>query len=139
MTLNVKIIYAYKKTEGKFMNIKQATQSNRHAVVIGASIAGLLAARVLSDHFEQVTLIERDQLSEQMGVRKGVPQGQHVHALLAKGEVILTELFPGLFEALTQNGAVRFTPADIRSYQFGIWKTRFPSSIHLYSQSRPFL
>lgn len=121
------------------MNIKQATPSNQHAVVIGASIAGLLAARVLSDHFEQVTIIERDQLSEQVGVRKGVPQGQHVHALLAKGEAILTELFPGLFEALTLNGSVRFTPADIRSYQFGVWKTRFPSSIHLYSQSRPFL
>jgi 2-polyprenyl-6-methoxyphenol hydroxylase-like FAD-dependent oxidoreductase len=121
------------------MHIKQTTQSNQHAVVIGASIGGLLAARVLSDHFEQVTIIERDQLSEQVGTRKGVPQGQHVHALLAKGEAILTDLFPGLFEALTLNGAVCFTPADARVYQFGIWKPRFPSSIHLYSQSRPFL
>ncbi len=121
------------------MKIKQTTQSNQHAVVIGASMAGLLAARVLSDHFEQVTIIERDRLPEQVGVRKGVPQGQHVHALLAKGAVILNELFPGLFEALTQQGAVRFTPQDIRMYNMGTWNTRFPSSIHIYSQSRPFL
>jgi 2-polyprenyl-6-methoxyphenol hydroxylase-like FAD-dependent oxidoreductase len=121
------------------MNSKQTTQSNKHAVVIGASMAGLMAARVLSDHFEQVTIIERDHLPEQVDVRKGVPQGQHVHALLAKGAAILTELFPGLFEALTQHGAVRFTPQDIRSYTTGSWNTRFPSSIHIYSQSRPFL
>ena len=121
------------------MNIKQTMQSNKHAVVIGASMAGLVTARVLSDHFAQVTILERDQLPEQVEVRKGVPQGQHVHALLAKGAAILTDLFPGLFEALTQQGAVRFTPQDVRSYNFGIWNTRFPSSIAIYSQSRPFL
>lgn len=121
------------------MKIKQTTQSNQHAVVIGGSMAGLVAARVLSDHFQQVTIIGCDRLSQQVGVRKGVPQGQHVHALLAKGAAILTELFPGLFEALIQHGAVRFTPEDIRSYNLGTWNTRFPSSIHIYSQSRPFL
>jgi 2-polyprenyl-6-methoxyphenol hydroxylase-like FAD-dependent oxidoreductase len=121
------------------MKNRQATQSNRHAVVIGASMTGLVMARVLSDHFEQVTIIERDQLPEQVEARKGVPQGQHLHVLLAKGVAILTELFPGLFEALTQNGALRLTPADFSSYNFGTWNTRFPSSIHLYSQSRPFL
>jgi 2-polyprenyl-6-methoxyphenol hydroxylase-like FAD-dependent oxidoreductase len=114
-------------------------QSNQHAVVIGASMAGLVAARVLSDHFKLVTVIERDQLSEQVGVRKGVPQGQHVHVLLAKGAIILAELFPGLFEALTQNGAIGFTTTDVRQYRFGAWNKRFPSSIHLYSQSRPLL
>jgi hypothetical protein len=93
---------------------------------------------VLSDHFEQVPIIERDRLPEQVEVRKGVPQGQHVHALLAKGAVILAELFPGLFEALTRQGAIRFTPQDIRSYTMGTWNTRFPSTIHIYSQSRHF-
>src|SRR5579863_43377 len=111
------------------MNIQQATQSNRHAVVIGASMAGLLAARVLSDHFEQVTLIERDQLPREVVARKGVPQGQHLHALLAKGGDILTQLFPGLFESLTQDGAIRFTPADMKIYQSGAWNGQFPSSI----------
>jgi 2-polyprenyl-6-methoxyphenol hydroxylase-like FAD-dependent oxidoreductase len=120
------------------MNSKQIVQSNKHAVVIGASMTGLVAARVLSDHFEQVPIIERDRLPEQVEVRKGVPQGQHVHALLAKGAVILAELFPGLFEALTRQGAIRFTPQDIRSYTMGTWNTRFPSTIHIYSQSRHF-
>jgi len=121
------------------MKIKQATQGNKHAVVIGGSMAGLLAARVLSDHFQQVTIIERDQLPQQAEVRKGVPQGQHLHVLLAKGSAILGELFPSLFEALTQQGAVLYTREDIRSYDIGTWNTRFPSSIHIYSQSRPFL
>src|SRR5215469_6389376 len=98
------------------MKIKQTTQSAQHAVVIGGSMAGLLVARVLSDHFQQVTIIERDKLPEQAEVRKGVPQGQHVHALLAKGSAILGTLFPGLFEELTQQGAVLLTPEDIQSY-----------------------
>lgn len=63
-------------------------------------MAGLVAARVLLDHFEQVTIIERDQPPEQVKVPKGVPQGQHVHVLLAKRADILNELFPGLFETL---------------------------------------
>ncbi len=50
-----------------------------HAVVIGGSMAGLLAARVLSEHFERVTIIERDHLVDNAEPRKGVPQGRHVH------------------------------------------------------------
>ena len=53
----------------------QDTFDRHHAVVIGASMAGLLAARVLSDHFEQVTLIERDTLTADAEARKGIPQG----------------------------------------------------------------
>ncbi len=96
------------------MKIKQAKQSNQHAVVIGASMAGLLAARVLSEHFDQVTIIERDQLSEQVEPRKGVPQGQHAHILLMKGETILRELFPDLYATFAQDGAVPLTSADVR-------------------------
>jgi 2-polyprenyl-6-methoxyphenol hydroxylase-like FAD-dependent oxidoreductase len=121
------------------MDIKPKMQKNQHAVVIGASMAGLVAARVLSDHFEQVTIIERDQLPEQVEARKGVPQGQHVHAILAKGADVLTKLFPGLFEALTQSGALRFSTADIKSYQLGAWSERFPIPTYSYTQSRPFL
>ncbi len=69
---------------------------NRHAVVIGASMAGLLAARVLCDHFGRVTLIERDCLPEDVVSRKGVPQGRHLQVLHVKGEQILSRLFPGL-------------------------------------------
>jgi 2-polyprenyl-6-methoxyphenol hydroxylase-like FAD-dependent oxidoreductase len=111
-----------------------------HAIVIGASIAGLLAARVLSDHFRKVTLIERDRLSAGWEPRKGVPQGCHIHALLARGEQVLSGLFPGLTEALLAGGAVPVDLAnDIRWYQFGSFKVRFPSALVGLCQSRPFL
>lgn len=66
-----------------------------HAVVLGASMAGLLAARVLADAYEQVTVVERDILAPDFAPRRGVPQGRHVHALLARGGVVLDQLFPG--------------------------------------------
>ena len=93
-----------------------STQARRHAVVLGGSIAGLLAARVLLDHFGQVTLLERDQFPAQPATRAGVPQGQHVHGLLLQGQQILEQLFPGLIEDLTQAGAI---PLDwIADWQF---------------------
>jgi 2-polyprenyl-6-methoxyphenol hydroxylase-like FAD-dependent oxidoreductase len=56
-----------------------------HAVVLGASMAGLLAARVLADAYERVTVVERDPLPETAGNRKGVPQGRHAHLLVPRG------------------------------------------------------
>jgi len=67
-----------------------------HAVVLGASMAGLLAARTLSDSFETVTVVERDVLPDDAANRRGVPQGRHLHALLARGAQVLEEFFPGL-------------------------------------------
>ena len=112
----------------------------QHAVVIGASMAGLLASRVLSEHFEQVTVIERDQLPQETQARKGVPQGRHVHILLHKGASLLQKLFPDLFPALLEYGSVAIdTVADFHWYNFGAWKPRFKSGIIFYSQSRPLL
>ncbi len=104
----------------------QSGSGKQHALVIGASIAGLLAARVLSDHFEQVTVIERDQLTDDAQPRKGVPQGRHAHALLARGASILGELFPDLFPALARDGAVALSTSDIRRYAFGAWMKPIP-------------
>jgi 2-polyprenyl-6-methoxyphenol hydroxylase-like FAD-dependent oxidoreductase len=77
----------------------------RQAVVIGASMAGLLAARVLAEHFEQVTLLERDTFPEAGENRKGVPQGKHAHGLLARGLQIMENYFPGLTGHLVSLGA----------------------------------
>ncbi|GHO99933.1 hypothetical protein KSF_099810 [Reticulibacter mediterranei] len=111
----------------------------QHAVVIGASMAGLLAAQVLSESFERVTLIERDRL-EGMGPRKGVPQGWQTHALLSKGAEVIEALFPDLFPALVEEGAIAADMgADLLWYQFGVGKVRFKSNIRIYSQSRPWL
>ena len=75
-----------------------------HAIVLGASMGGLLAARALAPHFERVTLIERDELPGEPVNRKGVPQGRHSHALLARGGEVLESYFPGLTQALIDQG-----------------------------------
>lgn len=71
-------------------------QRFQQAIVIGGSMAGLLAARVLCDHFAQVTLIERDQFSDRPESRRGQPQTRHLHGLLASGRDLLEAYFPGL-------------------------------------------
>ncbi len=75
-----------------------------HAVVLGASMGGLLAARVLADAYERVTVVERDPLPESGSDRRGVPQGRHAHALLPRGAQILEGLFPGLLAGLVADG-----------------------------------
>ena len=76
------------------------------AVVLGASMAGLLAARVLSERFERVAVIERDRLPPIGQHRRGVPHGRHLHGLQPRGREILDELFPGFTAILTTSGAV---------------------------------
>ncbi|HEX5659321.1 MAG TPA: NAD(P)-binding protein, partial [Polyangiales bacterium] len=78
---------------------------SEHAVVLGAGMGGLLAARVLRDHFRRVTLIERDQLPELGASRKGVPQDRHAHGLLARGSQIVEQLFPGFQSDIKLLGA----------------------------------
>ncbi len=76
-----------------------------HAIVIGGSMAGLSAARVLSDSFDHVTVIDRDAYPEGAIERPGVPQSRHVHALLARGRKELNRLFPGFDEVMLAGGA----------------------------------
>src|SRR5437660_11336792 len=125
------------------MNNQQSSQNGfggQHAVVIGASMAGLLASRVLSDHFKQVTVIERDSLPQEILPRKGVPQGRHVHILLHKGASIMQDLFPDLFPALIQDGSIHIdTVANFHWYNFGACNPRFKSRITFYSQIRSLL
>lgn len=75
-----------------------------HAVVVGAGISGLLSARVLSEHFDHVTVVERDALPEDPVARKGVPQARHLHSLAARGSEILEDLFPGFDAELAAAG-----------------------------------
>jgi 2-polyprenyl-6-methoxyphenol hydroxylase-like FAD-dependent oxidoreductase len=95
------------------------------AVVLGASMAGLLAARVLSRHFQRVTLVERDVLPEGEALRKGVPQTVHAHALLNTGYAVLDDYFPGMMDAIVARGAPRGDLAgDFLWFQYGRWKMR---------------
>jgi glycine/D-amino acid oxidase-like deaminating enzyme len=72
------------------------TSQRRRAVVIGASMAGLLTARVLSEHFDEVVVVERDTLPDGPQFRNGVPQSRHAHALLALGSTCSTGYFQDL-------------------------------------------
>ena len=108
-----------------------------HAVVVGGSLAGMLAARVLSDHFDSVTLLERDRFPENPAARKGLPQGRHAHVLLERGRVVVERFLPGLAEELVQAGAesLDFT-RDIAWMSPGGWYVRFPGDLLLLGCTR---
>lgn len=107
-----------------------------HAIVIGSSIAGLAAARILSDSFARVTLIERDRLPASPDFRRGAPQGRHAHLLLPPGQAILEQLFPGLNATLLAAGAT-FINSDPETTYFlnGAWH----DDLTCLSCSRPLL
>ncbi|WP_375504036.1 FAD-dependent oxidoreductase [uncultured Nostoc sp.] len=82
----------------------------QQAIVIGASMGGLLAARALADYYQQVTVVERDIFPDAGKNRKGVPQDHHAHGLLSRGREVLEELFPGITEELEAQGALPNQP-----------------------------
>ncbi|UGY94211.1 FAD-dependent oxidoreductase [Streptomyces gobiensis] len=98
-----------------------------HAVVVGASISGLLTAQVLTRHYERVTLVERDALPDGPQFRKGVPQARHPHALLAKGRQILAEMFFGIHQQFLDAGAIEVEwPTDLLQHGEAGWEYRGP-------------
>jgi 2-polyprenyl-6-methoxyphenol hydroxylase-like FAD-dependent oxidoreductase len=125
------------------------------AVVLGGSIAGLMAARVLSEHAERVLIVERDDLDaldrtdEQIaadpvgavGPRPGVPQGSQVHALLPSGLNQLGRWFPGFVEEALAAGAVNPPPETNRFYMDGKLREDPPTgpAAQALISSRPFL
>ncbi|GAA0964603.1 hypothetical protein [Actinocorallia libanotica] len=101
----------------------------RHAVVVGGSLAGLLSARVLLDHFEEVTLLERDGFPGEPVSRPGVPQGRHLHVLWEHGRGLLDGLIPGLESDLLAGGAPDLRlPADFLWLTSGGWRRRFDTT-----------
>jgi len=109
-----------------------------HAVVVGGSMAGLLAGRVLADAFGAVTVIESDDLPDEVEVRRGVPQGQHVHAMMEPGRVTLEDLFPGYTEELeAAGGEVIDISSDFRFYDEGGYMADGPDRLPMYCASRP--
>lgn len=104
--------------------------SPARAIVIGGSIAGLLASRVLLDRFAEVILIEKDDVTELPLARPGVVQSQHVHVFLTQGQRLLEQLFPGLAQELSAAGAptVEWT-ADWLMLGTSKWTPRYPSDL----------
>ena len=111
-----------------------------HAIVIGGSIAGLLAARVLTNHVDRVTVIERDELPAAPAFRRGTPHARHPHGLLVRGQQIMEALFPGLTEELWAQGAIPANMgADLALYIGGIGVKPFPCELAATMCSRPLL
>ena len=116
------------------------TTSHNHALVIGGSIAGLLAARVLSDYFTSVTIIERDPLPTGAETRKGAPQGRHGHGLLAGGYQAIERLLPGIGAEWIAAGALPCDLiGDMRWYGMGGYQAKFQSGLRGVILSRPLL
>ena len=115
-------------------------QIGERAVVLGASMAGLLAAKVLSDSYGQVTVIDRDELPEASTHRRGVPHGRHIHGLLARGQQALEELFPGLTAELVAHGVpAGDMQADTRLFFSGHRLRQAPAGLVVLCASRPVL
>ncbi len=107
------------------------------AIIIGGSMAGLMAARVLSQHFDNVMVIERDALPEDADYRAGVPQARHGHALLAEGRRVMESYFPGLVADLAEVGAPELIfGQNAFSYTNGTWTKQYDSGIVTNAVSR---
>jgi 2-polyprenyl-6-methoxyphenol hydroxylase-like FAD-dependent oxidoreductase len=105
-------------------------QDASKAIVIGGSIAGLLAAQVLLKYFDRVLILERDRFSARPEPRKGIPQSYHPHVLLVQGQQILEQLFPGLTAQLSLEGALEIDwTADFRWHLGAGWAPRFSSGL----------
>lgn len=121
------------------------TKHSDHAVVLGASMAGLVAARVLADRYDRVTIVERDMLPTDPVNRRGVPQGRLVHALLARANEVFDELFPGFTDELRAAGVPIAADGDLSRIwtSFGGHQTvrtgRSPYAPPIAFPSRPLL
>ena len=110
------------------------------AVVLGGSLAGLLTARVLAKRFSTVVVVERDRLPDVPASRRGVPQGNHIHGLLAGGQRAMEQLLPGLVQELAAAGVPVGDPlADLRIRLNGHRFRQAPSGLTLVSASRDVL
>jgi 2-polyprenyl-6-methoxyphenol hydroxylase-like FAD-dependent oxidoreductase len=111
-----------------------------HAVVIGGSLGGLLAARVLSDHFRRVTILERDRVHDYPESRKGQAHTQHVHLLFAAGFQVMQHYFPDLRAALLAGGALVTRGGDaVRWYTHGGYRRPVDMGAEALVATRPFL
>jgi 2-polyprenyl-6-methoxyphenol hydroxylase-like FAD-dependent oxidoreductase len=118
----------------------RASALGQRAIVLGAGIAGTLAARALADHFTQVLVLERDSESDSDGFRKGVPQAKLVHGLLRAGLDSINGLFPGFEQELYEAGAVRCKPARDLLFVDGLgtWSS-FDAGLEIPLLSRPLI
>lgn len=113
-----------------------AKLQKKHAIVIGGSIAGLVIARALLNHFEHVTIIERDHYPQEPVFRPGIPQGRQLHSTLLRGQQALEQLFPGLTAKLLARGAIERDYGNESFYYYRGVCPRIPPVLHGWNCSR---
>ena len=100
-------------------------------------MAGLLAARALSDHFATVVIVERDRFPDAADQRSGVPQGRHAHALLERGRRILEAMMPGIVDEMIRDGArINDAARDLSWMSWAGEMIRYESGIPMIAASR---
>ncbi|KQB52012.1 hypothetical protein AQS70_16005 [Pseudomonas endophytica] len=110
------------------------------AVVIGGSLTGCLVAQVLSSHFNEVVILEKDQFDCTPTPRKGVPQENHLHIVLKQGMDSIEAIFPGISDSLSAQGGVTVNLGHgLRWYQAGQWKAPYTSKLSSVLFSRALL
>jgi 2-polyprenyl-6-methoxyphenol hydroxylase-like FAD-dependent oxidoreductase len=103
---------------------------HRRAVIVGGSVAGLLAAAVLSRHYDEVVVLEQDTFGEDIEPRDKVPQAHHVHLLLQRGKQAIESLLPGFLSDLERGGSVVADLShDVKWFHAGRWKNRWPTGL----------
>jgi NAD(P)H-flavin reductase/ferredoxin/2-polyprenyl-6-methoxyphenol hydroxylase-like FAD-dependent oxidoreductase len=110
------------------------------AVVIGGSIVGMAAAKVLTETFERVIVIEKDPVHRKREGRTGAAQGWHLHHLLIAGQRQLSSIFPGIIDDMVAAGAFRVDMGE--SYRImlaGSWKKAGRSGVEIVCAGRPLL
>lgn len=114
------------------------SESGERAVVIGGSMGGLYAARVLADAFEEVTVVDRDPLPDEPVPRNGVPQARHFHALLEAGRATLEDLLPGFgADLIAAGGVMQDASREARFYTEGDFLAEGPHRLPVYTATRP--
>ncbi len=119
--------------------MSKPTQSGR-AVIVGASVAGLFAGRVLADHFDEVLLLDKETLNQGPSPRKAVPQGNHIHGILTPTFHNLKRFLPELIDDLIRNGAHMFDGGrDWKFHVYGNFLMKGETGQALIGSTRPFL
>ncbi|HEX4816681.1 MAG TPA: FAD-dependent monooxygenase [Nonomuraea sp.] len=84
-----------------------SVETKTRAVVLGGSLAGLFAARVLSDAYDDVVIVDRDKLIGVEGPRRGCPQSRHINGLLTGGQRAIESMYPGITDEMLADGVPR--------------------------------
>ncbi|MGW1071689.1 NAD(P)/FAD-dependent oxidoreductase [Streptomyces sp. NPDC002537] len=117
-----------------------AARPGSRAVVLGAGMAGMLAASVLAGHVDEVVIVDRDRMPDGAHPRKGLPQARHAHLLMSGGARVVDALLPGTLDRWLRAGARRIAlTAGLVVLSTQGWFPRMPGTQFLLSCTRDLL